>query len=365
MNLLRKMLMLCFLPLGAGTFFFFGSCNIIFHPPNWDAYDRFEFTVWGDTARDGNLGNIRTVQLSEREMIRASLLVLQNQDSVLPFSDLAHRSFFQLTIGEPLPRFAEYLRLYTQVEDTTIASVAGLEIAPFTAHSPLIVALNGKPENLYVLSQFLQRLQAETEVVLVNFGDYEYLRPVADFSTIVQVPNRQKLSQELAAQLLFGGIGTQRSIPEAIASGLKLAHHYPIPQTRLAYSEPEYLGFRSDSLAQIDAIVAEAIQAYALPGCQVLVAKSNQVIFHKAYGYHTYERKRPVRKDDLYDLASLTKVAATTLASMELYEAEQLQLDAPLGTYFQNQTFIPQPYRVYDSLPAIQVQDDSLGTSLT
>jgi CubicO group peptidase (beta-lactamase class C family) len=84
-------------------------------------------------------------------------------------------------------------------------------------------------------------------------------------------------------------------------------------------------------------------------------------VYHQAFGYHTYERERPVLKNDLYDLASLTKVAATTLASMRLYEEHKLDLRAPLGTYFKDLTFMPSPYKVFDTVARAEAGIDSLG----
>lgn len=72
----------------------------------------------------------------------------------------------------------------------------------------------------------------------------------------------------------------------------------------------------------------------AYPGCQVLIAKGGNIIFHKCYGYQTYERRIPVREDHLYDLASLTKIAGPVPALMKLYEERKFKLDIPFSTYW-------------------------------
>ena len=46
----------------------------------------------------------------------------------------------------------------------------------------------------------------------------------------------------------------------------------------------------------------------------VLVVKNGKIAFHKAYGHHTYDRKQVVKLNDMYDLASVTKIAATTIS---------------------------------------------------
>jgi CubicO group peptidase (beta-lactamase class C family) len=65
----------------------------------------------------------------------------------------------------------------------------------------------------------------------------------------------------------------------------------------------------------------------------VLVAKDGMVVFHESYGFQTYDSLQPVRPDDLYDFASVTKVTSTLPALMRLYGEGKFDLDAPLKKY--------------------------------
>ncbi len=104
---------------------------------------------------------------------------------------------------------------------------------------------------------------------------------------------------------------------------------------QLDHVSPSVLGIDSLRLYQgIDAIIQEAMDSMAFPGCQVLLARSGQVFFEKSYGYHTYAKKSAVLNSDIYDLASITKVVGATLALMKLYEEGKLDPDATLGFYF-------------------------------
>ena len=79
---------------------------------------------------------------------------------------------------------------------------------------------------------------------------------------------------------------------------------------RLAYTNPESVGWDGNVLKEkLEEIVQLGLDSMAFPGCQLLVAKEGKVIFEESYGYHTYEKKTPVKKTDLYDLASVTKVS--------------------------------------------------------
>lgn len=85
---------------------------------------------------------------------------------------------------------------------------------------------------------------------------------------------------------------------------------------------------------QIDSIITSGIKNEAFPGAQVLVAKNDSIIFHEAFGFHTYDSIQPVALDDLYDLASVTKITGPLPAIMKLVGEGKLNLDAPFSTYW-------------------------------
>lgn len=85
--------------------------------------------------------------------------------------------------------------------------------------------------------------------------------------------------------------------------------------------------------SNIDSVIYESIKAEAFPGCVVLVSKADSVFFLRSYGYHTYDSMRRVAVNDVYDLASITKVVGGTLAMMKLYEDGHYSLDDPIGDY--------------------------------
>lgn len=85
---------------------------------------------------------------------------------------------------------------------------------------------------------------------------------------------------------------------------------------------------------RVDAIMEEGIIDKAFPGAQFMAVKNGQVVFHKAYGYHSYANRVPVGRNDLYDLASVTKIAAALPAIMKLVDDGKLDLDTPFSTYW-------------------------------
>lgn len=85
---------------------------------------------------------------------------------------------------------------------------------------------------------------------------------------------------------------------------------------------------------KVDSLMANAIKNEAFPGGQILVAKQSKIIFHKAYGFHTYDSIQPVALNDIYDLASVTKITGALPALMKLVDEGRLKLDVPFSTYW-------------------------------
>ena len=86
--------------------------------------------------------------------------------------------------------------------------------------------------------------------------------------------------------------------------------------------------------AKVDSIITDGIKNKAFPGAQVLVAKNSTVVFHKSYGYHTYDSVQPVSNKDMYDLASVTKITGPLPAIMKLVDEGILNLDVPFSIYW-------------------------------
>ncbi|MBR5604636.1 MAG: serine hydrolase, partial [Bacteroidales bacterium] len=85
---------------------------------------------------------------------------------------------------------------------------------------------------------------------------------------------------------------------------------------------------------KIDSIVIDAINQKAFPGCQIMALKDGKIIYDKNYGKYTYEGEQVVHSESVYDIASLTKLFATSFALMKLYDDGKIDLNSTLGDYF-------------------------------
>lgn len=109
----------------------------------------------------------------------------------------------------------------------------------------------------------------------------------------------------------------------------------PYEAAGLTYANPSEVSLDSTYIhTRVDSIITNGIENKAFPGAQILVAKNSKIIFHKAYGFHTYDSIQKVALDDIYDLASVTKITGPLPALMKLVDEGKLNLDTPFSTYW-------------------------------
>ncbi|MEM1128440.1 MAG: glycoside hydrolase family 3 N-terminal domain-containing protein [Bacteroidota bacterium] len=183
--------------------------------------------------------------------------------------------------------------------------------------------------------QFLNTLLAgDTPVVLLSFGNpYMVMGLGRQPAAYLAAYGGSEVSQKAAAQALFGQTGFQGRLPINIPGTHALGDGLQQPQTAPRAGYPNDVGMRHGPFVRLDSLLRASIANRAFPGAAVAVGRGPVRVKLEAYGYHTYAARKPVQPTSAFDLASLTKVVATTTAAMQLYEAGQLDLDRPLATY--------------------------------
>ena len=240
--------------------------------------------------------------------------------AVTPFQRAALRyaPAAALNIVKPLSaieqqRWAEQL----STEDLVVVGLHDLSWSPGEDYGLL-------PSHLAML----RRIPAPTRVVVVVFGSPYALDRLADFDNLVLAYEDTPAAQAAAAEVLYGATAGLGTLPVSTRLGFGAGAGLTTPSSfRLQFSTPGNAGFSASKLREIDRLAAEAIRTRATPGGVVLAAKDGQVGYLKAYGRHTYAAASPpVDEDTVYDLASITKVAAATLALMRLHERGELSV---------------------------------------
>jgi beta-N-acetylhexosaminidase len=197
-------------------------------------------------------------------------------------------------------------------------------------------AYSRRPANNYGMSkdavELIKYLGEKDNAIIFDFGNPYAIRNFCDVKNLVACYEDDNLIHVAAANLLQGKQIAKGKLPVTICSDLKfgdgITANYYFP-----YTQPEKVGLSSEKLAAIDTIALNAIEKGAAPGMVVLVAKDGKVAYEKAFGYTNFDKQEAVNKDMLYDLASVTKISATTVAIMKLYEEGKIDLEKTLGDY--------------------------------
>jgi beta-glucosidase-like glycosyl hydrolase/CubicO group peptidase (beta-lactamase class C family) len=199
--------------------------------------------------------------------------------------------------------------------------------------------IRGSKKNHYGIShnvvEMINQLNKRTKLCVTLFGTPYALNLFAEELCIIVAYENDEIAQDMAAQAILGVSNINGQLPVSIAEKFNAGDGFNIPNARiLGYSIPENTGIDGVRLAtKIDSIVDEMIKTSVTPGCQIVVAKNGKIVFERSYGHFTYDSSRTVRNDDIYDLASITKTMATTLALMKLFDENKIDLNKKISGY--------------------------------
>lgn len=291
------------------------------------------------------LGILREV-LAEHAMV-----AIENKNDFIPVRQLERTSMASVAIANGAEQhFQEVLGRYHQVKNFTVTHNASKEtFLMLLNHIKRFdrVVLSVHPEvngnghlkqlNTKVLD-FIERLGYTSKVILTVFAQPGYLSQLNDFSHpqgIIATWGNDSLIQNKAAQLIFGGIMPSGQLAQNVDMRLKAGAGKVISREpcRLGYASPGMVGINADTLQHIRRLMTKAINDKALPGGQIIAARRGRVFYREHFGSHTYSKKTPVGHNHLYDLASLTKPAATTLALMKQFDQEKFELQDRLSRF--------------------------------
>ncbi len=303
-----------------------------------------------DTANIYRDLNKPSYELIGRKITGGSLTLLKNRNELLPLVRPDTLRIAAVSIGNGnRTAFQEALGLYAPVRHFSINKYATLqqfsqllgELDKFDLVVAGIHEPDGRRSRQYGISPqtsyFVRRLALRNNAVLAVFTSpyaLSFFDDLSEVEAIIMSYDDNSVAQEYTAQLIFGAIPASGRLP--VNASVRLVKGDGIDTFitgRLRYSIPEDAGLDSEKLKKIDELVEKAIEDKAMPGAQVLVARKGVVVYHRAFGYHTYRQTNPVRKTDLYDLASVTKIAASVPAIMRLIEEGRLDLGKTLGFY--------------------------------
>lgn len=290
-------------------------------------------------------------EVTNRKLIKGSLTVLEN-DNILPVEHLDSFKIASVMIGgEQISPFQKMLENYTQMDHYSLPKNASDEewtkLRMKLKNYNLVIAgikdINLYPSGKYGVSEIQQKAVSdiikENNAIFVFFGNayaLKYFDNIQHANGLIAAYQNNTLTQELAAQLIFGAFDATGKLPVTVDKRFKLNDGIEVSNNNgFSYTIPEETGINSVLLRhKIDSIALLGIKKKAYPGCQVLVAKNGNVIYHECYGFHTYDSIAPVKEDDLYDWASITKVTGPIPAIMKLVDEKKIDINMPLSHYW-------------------------------
>lgn len=268
-------------------------------------------------------------------------ILLNNNKLTIPLKKLDEKRIISIAFDDSFHEFQHALNKYTQVAHFT-ASPERSDVAYWNQidenlklYNTVIFVLKSKDVNQGLLLKFMQSQAVGKEIIVVLEDKGPNLR-FFDFAhfPVLLMPEIGAFHQQNAAMTLFGGIAATQTLENNYSAKYVKNAGFLTHQNRINYfpvMNPEVnFTLLRDS---VDAIMDHGIREKAFPGGVVMILKDGKVLFEKAYGHHTYDKKTSTSVDNIFDLASITKIAATTPVAMRLTEQGLMDLDQTMGHY--------------------------------
>ncbi len=181
--------------------------------------------------------------------------------------------------------------------------------------------------------KLLENLQQKNNVISFLFGNAYAAKNLCNAKNLVVCYEDNDIVQTAALDLLQGKISYKGSLPVTVCDNYKYGTGIAQPAQLFNNNQTIDLGFNTEKLKEVDSIALDAIAKKAIPGCVIMAIKDGKIAYHKAFGNYTFNSNEPVTDESVYDMASVTKICATTISIMKLYDQGKLKLEDPIGKF--------------------------------
>ncbi|SHE70667.1 glycoside hydrolase family 3 N-terminal domain-containing protein [Flavisolibacter ginsengisoli] len=271
-----------------------------------------------------------------KQVARSSVTVMNNKTGFFP---LFHRGkIAYVGIGADSTDMGKRMKeemhsdvYYLNYKDSTDRTAVLLDSIRSGKYEKLIIGIhniNTRPAKNYGISisslALWDSLQSNNTATFV-FGNVYAAANFCNAANLVAMHQDDDITQHTAVDFLEGKIAARGTLPVTVCgipygSGVVIRRFLPVG------TSPAWLA--------IDSIVNDGLAKRAYPGCEVLAIQNGEIKYHKAFGHIEFDpRSLPITLESIYDLASVTKISATTVSLMKLYEQGKIGLDNTLGDY--------------------------------
>ncbi|MCF8428780.1 MAG: serine hydrolase [Bacteroidia bacterium] len=320
------------------------SCKKILIAKYWCGLNKYKPIILENLTND--LNSIEN-DLLIKQIVKNGVVVAKNLDKIIPILNPEQYKIACINVGSAqLSEFQLQLNNYIKADYYSIDKNDSREnfdslLSKSDYYNLVIITIHSTSryvsKNLGLTQaqiDFITAIGLKHKCILVNNGNPYILQYFNMYKNVVVAYEDLPLYNQIAAQIVGGGISAKGKMPVSVTSYFPLGSGTETEAiNKFEYIYPEEIKINSSKLNKIDSIVNNAIALKAMPGCQVFVAKQGKVIYNKSFGFHTYDSIQPIKNNHIYDVASLTKILSTTLAIMKLYEEKKLKLDDKIGFY--------------------------------
>lgn len=284
----------------------------------------------------------------KKEIIKNAITLIRDEDGILPVRRKAEMSFASVAIGKTIKTLMQSeldnygsFDHFSRPSQLTNEQITGL-VKACEGKDLVIVSIYNMNKNVasrWGVHSSVNKMIAElenggTRVCVVMNGSPYAAAVFDDARCLVTTYIEDEDVEKIVPAAIFGAYAFKGKLPVTSSNRAKFGQGVETELLmKLSFSTPEELNIDEYYLRRIDSISNKVVTDKAAPGCVVLIAKDGKIFYHKAFGYHTESKARPMRKDDIFDVASITKVAATTLAVMKLYDMGKLDISLPISHY--------------------------------
>ena len=287
-------------------------------------------------------------RLLKREIYRKATTLVSDKNGIIPFKNIDTINAVVVKVGNGKSgNFSDILKEncradFIDASDisnheniskiTSLCKGKNLVIVQFTTSSRFARKNYGISENDIAL---VRELAVQFPTTLCIAGNPYILENFksSDFEAVIVGYEYQEYVNDVMAQILTGSLPAE-GVLSVDAGKFKSADGIFTPiSKKLKFSSSEEVGVSPEFEIVVDSILKDGLKRRAYPGCQVIMARNGEIFYDKSFGFHTAKKSNSVEPDDLFDVASLTKILSTTLSIMRLSEQRKLDIDRRLGDY--------------------------------
>ncbi len=308
-----------------------------------------------DTGHQASSGKTLVIPGSEhpaliRDLYAGAMTLIENNNNIIPLGRLDKVRIATVAVNRlAMTEFQRMTDRYTNAdhyfidpENQQSADYVYSRLKDYDIVISGICALEQKPSSSFgvtpSLREVIRRLMELRGSVILWFGNpygIAKLDPETKPSALLVAYQDNSYTQQTAVQVVFGGLGASGRLPVTVNAEYNEGFGIKTPGSlRLQYGFPENAGLSSEKLnSKVDSIARSGLDSLAYPGCQVIIARKGIVVLDRCYGFHLYDSTEAVNENDLWDLASVTKVSAATPSLMLLDDRGLFNPDKTLGYY--------------------------------